>query len=96
MPIRNGKVVGWKHEVKGFKEIVNHDEMTIKEKLEGLRALLQEKRDIFNLDEDEYHEQTEEALEDWGHDDGELEFLGNEILERIYCYADCHLIWLGI
>lgn len=96
MPIRDGKVVGWKHEVNGFKEIVTHEELSVKDKLQRLGALLREKKKIFNLDEDEYHEQIEDVLECHADDDEELERAGDEIIESIYNYADHHLIWLGI
>jgi hypothetical protein len=96
MPIRDGKVVGWKHEVNDFKEIVAHEELSVKEKLQRLETLFRDKKSTFNLDNDEFHIQIESLLKEWGHNEEVLEFRANEIIDSIYNYADHHLIWLGI
>jgi len=96
MPIRNGKIVDWTHKIDEFSTIVCDENFSVKEKLEKLHALMRRHHAIFNKDEDEYADQIEEAIEDWGHDEEELEFVGDGILNSIYNYADEHLIWLGI
>lgn len=93
----DGEVVGWKLTIGGFKKILGDDSLSDEKTLLSLANLIDQHEVAFNR-EDDYNDFAEDLREVVAYNSGtgDLEDEGNYVLDRIYDYADRHLIWLGI
>ncbi len=91
----NGNVVAWKLEIQAFREALGNDGLSGEETLLALAKLIDHHEEAFRKDDDDFAQDLREVVGvNSGTDD--LEDEGNYVLDRIYDYADRHLIWLGI
>ncbi len=93
----DGKVVGWSLEIQEFKDALGDDSLSDEETLLALAKIIDKHKDAFSKDghDSDFAEDLREAV---GFHSGtdDLEDEGNYVINRIYNYADHHLIWLGI
>lgn len=95
MPIRNGKIVNWKHKVNDFGKTIGRDDISSEEKLKLLADLIEKNQKIFGDEDEDFAEDLRDVVEINAGDEDELESEGNYVISRIYDYADANLIWLG-
>lgn len=96
MPIRNGKIVAWKHNLPQFSAITSSEELSVEEKLEQIKELIEKHDKIFGDEGEWFSSQLEDVLE-FSDEDQELMIEeGDEVLCDIYNFCDDELIWLGI
>ena len=87
MPYRNGQVVGWKHKVKGLRELLNTDDTDT---------------NVINVGKKVYKLLNNSLYKKWFVNFNDLdEFLFidgleafNDLLDRLYDYCDENLIWV--
>lgn len=97
MPLRNGKVVPWKLKIDEFRDALGNDNFSDEKRLLGLAELIDQHKEVFSNGYGDYGfaQDLREVVEvNSGTDD--LENEGNYVINKIYDYADRHLIWLGI
>ena len=91
----NGNVVAWKLEIQSFRETIGNDDLSDEETLLALAKLIDQHEEAFSKNGNSFANDLREVAEA-NYDADDIENEGNYVLERIYNYADRHLIWLGI
>lgn len=95
MPMCNGKIVDWKHNLPQFSAITSSEELSIREKLVQIKELIEKHEKIFGEHGAWFSRQLEDVLA-FNETDQELIEEGDEVLCDIYNFCDTELIWLGI
>lgn len=91
----NGNVVGWNLEIQEFKDTLHDDGLSDEKTLLALAKIIDKHEAAFSKEDEDFAQDLREAV---GFHSGtdDLRPEGDHVLNRIYNYADTHLIWLGI